>query len=109
MRGAALTVLLGALSTVSPCLAWAAEAPPPSATARSGERVYREVCGYCHGRNVGPIVLGRTLDVATTRTMVREGLNAMPAFRPSEVDESELAALAQFIATSAEDPTEHGE
>ena len=31
---------------------------------RPPEVTYAKVCGYCHGKNVGPIILGRKLDTA---------------------------------------------
>ena len=67
---------------------------PPSATPRSAEKLYASTCGYCHGRNVGPVILGRSLPVPAIEAVVRNGLNAMPAFRPSEISDAELAAVA---------------
>jgi mono/diheme cytochrome c family protein len=86
-----------------------AATPPPSATPRSGELVYQQSCGYCHGRNVGPVIRGRALPQDYIRQMVRQGQNAMPAFRPSEISEPELAAVAAFIAKSKADSKEHGQ
>jgi mono/diheme cytochrome c family protein len=75
---------------------------------RPPEAVYAKTCGYCHGRNVGPVILGRALSPAVTSTMVRHGRNGMPAFRPTEVTNAELAALADWIAKSKAVPTESG-
>lgn len=75
---------------------------------RPPEVVYTKTCGYCHGRNVGPVILGRHLDPATVRMMVRRGPNGMPAFRPTEVTDAELTALADWIMKSKADPKEHG-
>ena len=76
---------------------------------RAPEVVYAKVCGYCHGRNVGPILLGRKLSVEMITIVVREGRNGMPAFRPTEVTDAELEALAKWISTSAARPEEHGQ
>ncbi len=81
---------------------------PPSATPRSAEKVYASTCGYCHGRNVGPVILGRGLPVPAIEAMVRNGLNAMPAFRPSEISDAELAAVAAWVSNSPANPQEHG-
>ena len=95
-----------------------AQAPglPPSAQQlgqtlpqRAPARTYAGTCGYCHGTNVGPILLGRHLPVAYIKAMARAGRNGMPAFRPSEVTPAELDALAQWISTAPRHPEEHGQ
>ena len=100
------TVLLAVCALMLP-LGASAEAPP-SATPRSAEKVYASTCGYCHGRNVGPVILGRGLPVPAIEAMVRNGLNAMPAFRPSEISDAELAAVAAWVSASPANPQEHG-
>lgn len=79
---------------------------------RQGERppevIYAKTCGYCHGRNVGPVIRGRALDAGTVETMVRHGRNGMPAFRPTEISPSELKALARWVAASKADPRDMG-
>ena len=76
---------------------------------RTPEQVYSAVCGYCHGRNVGPVIRGRGLPPETVEYQVRHGQNAMPAFRPSEITPAELKALAQWVQASAADPKEKGQ
>lgn len=76
---------------------------------RKPEVVYAKVCGYCHGRNIGPILLGRKLPVDMITLVVREGRNGMPAFRPTEVSNAELAALAKWISTAPPRNGEHGQ
>lgn len=75
---------------------------------RAPEVVYAKVCGYCHGRNIGPILLGRKLPADMVSLVVREGRNGMPAFRPTEVSNAELAALAKWISTAPPRPEENG-
>jgi len=82
--------------------------PPPSATPRPPETVYKQTCGYCHGANVGPVIRGRGLEPDAIKYMVRHGLNGMPAFRPTEISDAELAAVAEWIKASKADPKEHG-
>lgn len=76
---------------------------------RSPEQVYGAVCGYCHGKNVGPVIRGRALPAETVEYMVRHGQNAMPAFRPTEITPAELKALAAWVQQSSADPKEHGQ
>jgi mono/diheme cytochrome c family protein len=77
--------------------------------AREPSAIYATTCGYCHGANVGPIILGRHLPAASIEAVVRHGPNAMPAFRPTEVTDAELHALARWIESSAAATTEHGQ
>ncbi len=75
---------------------------------RAPDVTYAKTCGYCHGRNVGPVILGRALDPAIVKTMVRHGRNGMPAFRPTEIADGELSALADWISKSKSVATESG-
>jgi mono/diheme cytochrome c family protein len=76
---------------------------------RSPERIYATVCGYCHGRNVGPVLLGRHLPPPTIKFVARNGQNGMPAFRPSEITPAELDALAKWISAAPASKEEHGQ
>lgn len=98
---AAITVLAGAAQSATPRNV---AAPNP----REPERIYRQVCGYCHGHNVAPLIRGRKLDPAAIEYFVRNGNGAMPAFKPTEITNQELAALAKWVSASKADPKEHG-
>ena len=76
---------------------------------RAPETIYAKTCGYCHGRNVGPIILGRALPAETVKYIVRHGQNGMPAFRPTEVKPEELEALAAWVEKSETRKGEHGQ
>ena len=76
---------------------------------RSPEVVYAQTCGYCHGRNVGPIILGRALPADSIKYIVRHGQNGMPAFRSTEIQPSELDTLATWIEKSTARSGEHGQ
>ncbi|WP_408590738.1 c-type cytochrome [Novosphingobium sp.] len=76
---------------------------------RTPEQVYSSTCAYCHGANVGPVIRGRALPAAMVEMTVRQGRNAMPAFRPSEISPAELHGLAQWIEASPADPKEKGQ
>jgi mono/diheme cytochrome c family protein len=75
---------------------------------RGPEALYAETCGYCHGKNVGPVIRGRALPAEAIARQVRHGQNGMPAFRHSEITNSELDALTKWISTSKADPAESG-
>jgi mono/diheme cytochrome c family protein len=76
---------------------------------RAPDEIYAKTCGYCHGRNVGPVIRGRGLPAAAIVQQVRHGQNGMPAFRPTEITKSELDALAKWISVSKADPAEKGQ
>lgn len=76
---------------------------------RTPVELYPRLCGYCHGHNVGPLILGRQLPVDLVTTIVRQGRGAMPAFRPTEISPSELAALTKWIEASKANPVEKGQ
>lgn len=114
-RPAAVKTVLTRLALAAAGLAVAAAAgaqtTPSNVSApalREPERVYRETCGYCHGHNVAPLIRGRGLDPAAIEYFVRHGNGAMPAFKPTEISNQELAALAKWISASKADPKEHG-
>lgn len=65
---------------------------------RIGAQTYADACTFCHDGNVGPSLRGRGLHPTYVRFIVRNGLNAMPAFRDSEVDDRELQALVDYVA-----------
>jgi mono/diheme cytochrome c family protein len=77
-----------------------------------GERppaeLYAKTCGYCHGKNIGPVIRGRALPAEAIKRQVRHGQNGMPAFRPTEITNAELDALTKWISVSKADPAEQG-
>lgn len=88
---------------------FALSANAQSASGRDPQFIYERTCGYCHGHNVGPIILGRNLPPAVIAALVRSGNGAMPAFRPTEISDAELAALAAWISTAPVSEREHGQ
>lgn len=75
---------------------------------RAPQYLYARTCGYCHGHDIAPIIRGRSLPPAVVSAIVRSGMGAMPAFKPTEITDTELEALAQWISQSEADPEEHG-
>lgn len=86
-----------------------------------GQRVFQRVCAPCHGEGPGldgspqlpgtaalqrkyegklPAVLQqrRDLDAVALKYFVRHGTGAMPMFRPAEITDAEIAAIAAWLA-----------
>lgn len=78
-----------------------------ASTPRAPEVIYAKTCGYCHGQHVAPVIRGRKLPPQIIAQYVRSGPRAMPAFRPTEISDAELKALAQWVSISKADPKEH--
>jgi len=68
------------------------------AQTRSGEQVWMETCGYCHGKGIGPELRGRALPLETIRVWTRYGLRQMPAFTETAISDVELEALGEWMA-----------
>lgn len=64
----------------------------------SGEQIYEKICQHCHTQNVGPVLTGRNLPPIYFATIARNGLNAMPAFRPSELSAEDLENVATYLS-----------
>jgi len=90
-----LLALLGAAAVVQPGQA--------ADTQRSAEDVYRAVCHYCHESGPGPYLKARQLPATYVTYVVRQGQGAMPAFRPTEINDAELERLAADIENSKGD------
>ncbi|MBX9918006.1 MAG: cytochrome c, partial [Nitrosomonas sp.] len=80
--------------------AWSApdEKNSPGFAWKDGAEIYAKICAYCHEAQVGPHIRNRNLPAAYIRAVVRNGNRAMPAFRPSEIDDESLIKLADFIS-----------
>lgn len=88
---------------------------PPDST--SGRAIYSHYCADCHDAGEGhpgtmrlsereragsPVLLRRTdLTPDYITLIVRNGLGMMPPFRPTEIADSELGALAVYVAGGA--------
>ncbi len=96
-------VLVLAMGMAAGCASLAEGATTP----RPPEAVYAKTCGYCHGQHVAPVIRGRGLPTEIITQYVRSGPRAMPAFRPTEISDAELEALAKWLNASKADPREH--
>lgn len=72
---------------------------------KNGQEVYEKVCAYCHNIGVGPDSVKTAVDAEAVEAraesivyVVRHGLNAMPAFRKTEIDDASLRDLATGLA-----------
>jgi len=72
---------------------------PVQAEQRSAQQNWQNSCVYCHTTGVGPDLLGRQLPEQMTVLLVRHGWRQMPAFRDSEISDTELTELARWLAT----------
>lgn len=87
--------------------------PVPQLSKEDGKLVYQSYCASCHDAGPGhagtmrlAIRLGEEKSVLVERddlnqeyvkTIVRQGIMLMPPFRPSEINDSELDALARYL------------
>ncbi len=94
---AALALALGASVA-------AAQDAAPKVAPDAGKRFYEKVCARCHEAGIGPVLLGRNLPPALFTTIARSGLNAMPAFRVSDIDDQTLQAVAEYLSASKAKP-----
>lgn len=98
-------IVASVLPAMVACSGIAEAGPAP----RSPETLYVRTCGYCHGKHVAPIIRGRGLPVDVIEQYVRTGPRGMVAFRPTEISDVELKALAKWLNASKADPKEKGE
>jgi mono/diheme cytochrome c family protein len=67
---------------------------------QSGEEIFGKICQYCHTQGVGPVLTGRNLPPVYFSTIARNGLNAMPAFRVTELSAEDLQKVSEFLSQS---------
>lgn len=103
-RAVFLLAVLVAVGVVA-SIAWAEpqQVPEQGFAWKDGVEVYKKVCALCHETHTGPILLGQNLDPAYIQMVVRQGSEAMPAFRVSEIDDKTLEKLAEYVAKTAAD------
>lgn len=108
-----------ALILASTALGAAPAAETPEAAQR-GEQIFNSRCIFCHGEGLGhpawqmlaikkgkdkAEILGRPdLTPVYIKHVVRNGFIEMPPFRPSEISNSDLDALANYVIHPNEAP-----
>lgn len=91
----------------------AARAAEAADAANRGEQIFDTRCVFCHGEGLGhpawqmlalkkgkdkAEILGRPdLTPAYVKHVVRNGFIEMPPFRPSEISDADLDALANYV------------
>jgi mono/diheme cytochrome c family protein len=109
-----IAVLLMACAAGYEVPSWAQSQPIATSSggdaklATGPEGTYSRTCGYCHGANVGPVILGLNIPPEAIQTVVRSGMGAMPAFRPTEISDADLKRLSEWISHSPAETNEHG-
>jgi mono/diheme cytochrome c family protein len=106
-------VILTAILLCAGGAAFATDPPPPGAPAAGlGRELFAEKCGMCHrSTGMGTGLLARrypkgqeqleartNLSAAFVTTVVRHGLNNMPALSRAEVSDPQLASVASYLA-----------
>jgi mono/diheme cytochrome c family protein len=84
-----------------------ASRPAPAQSAgewRGPAHVWGALCGYCHGSGVALQLRGAKLSAEVIAGITRRGLKQMPAFAPTQINDAELAALAEWISRSDPPP-----
>ncbi len=89
--------------------------------AAEGEELYQRHCGSCHDRGAehpgtarlaerwpeeASLLDRKQLPAVLVRTIVRQGLNLMPPFRPGEISDAELDSLATYLEAGPYPATE---
>jgi len=93
-RKSAAKAAIGVALAGMACLAGAQE---PQAIGK-GQRFYEKVCAKCHEAGIGPVIKGRGFPEMTYMVIARNGFNAMPAFRVSDIDDETLKDLASYLS-----------
>jgi mono/diheme cytochrome c family protein len=96
-------------------VAWspAGAAEPAKPPVSEGKQLFDRWCGDCHapgpgstgtqqlartrGESFAALEQRRDLTAEWIRYVVRNGLNAMPQYRPSEISDAELQAIAKYL------------
>jgi len=86
-------LIAGAFASFCSVSAWAESA----GQWQSGKQIYEQVCSHCHETLVAPKILGRKMAQDYVAFVVQRGLRAMPAFRPTDFNDQDMAKLTSFI------------
>lgn len=89
-----------ALAALLAGIAGSAFAADPSSIG-PGQRFFDKTCAKCHTAGVGPELRGRNLPPEYFVAIARNGLNAMPAFRITDIDDATLLDVGKYLSQSA--------
>lgn len=65
-----------------------------------GQRYFNTICAKCHTAGVGPELRGRQLPPEYFVAIARNGFNAMPAFRITDIDDATLRDVGKYLSQS---------
>lgn len=83
LSGLSLTAMAGKPQDISP-----------------GQRYFEKICAKCHEAGIGPELKGRGLAPETVVAFARIGVNAMPAFRVTDIDDATLYDVGVYLSKS---------
>jgi len=89
-----------ALVLAAPASAGSPPAPKPDGQWKSPQEAWDKTCSRCHLTGVGPELRGRDIPPEYIRTVVRNGMRAMPAFPHSALGDATLDGVARLVSTS---------
>lgn len=112
-RAGVIALLASAMlaAAATPAAAAGEGEEPLAARQLEGQRLYQATCSYCHApggwgardlaRRLGAeraVLIERTdLDPLYIRSVVRHGLNSMPAYTPTDLTERQIARIADYL------------
>jgi mono/diheme cytochrome c family protein len=73
---------------------------PKTASIAEGERIFNAQCSYCHpggAAGLGPSLNNKPAPAFAIRFQIRHGLGAMPAFDSTQISDSQLHAVADYL------------
>jgi mono/diheme cytochrome c family protein len=113
IRGIALGPMAALVLTLAFAAPGAGHAAETAGAAQRGEQIFNSRCIFCHGEGLGhpawqmlalkkgkdkAEILGRPdLTPVYVKHVVRDGFIEMPPFRPSEISDPDLDALANYV------------
>lgn len=110
---------LACVAAFLPLGAWAQTSAPAAAAPSAGQTLYAKNCLVCHaagpsfvGTNVlaarfgaeNALLVHRELPAPYIEHVVRHGAGSMPGFRRTEITDSELKAVIDYIAQQPKGP-----
>jgi (+)-pinoresinol hydroxylase len=111
-RGRRGVMLALFLAMAVPSIVVAADAPPLTTRQSEGKKLYDATCRYCHSEKVwGTLAIERrrgTADAlleqrtdlvpAFVKSVVRNGVGSMPAYRRTELADAEVDAIVAYLS-----------
>jgi mono/diheme cytochrome c family protein len=68
----------------------------------AGQKEFMEHCDQCHPggeAGVGPAINNKPLPPMLIKLQIRQGIGVMPSFRPDQLSDEEVDAIADYLVT----------